>query len=94
MENSVSSLISIFLPYIKIMHGNGAEGNKMRETCCHRNMLINWLFHMELLKAFKLLTVYRPEFHNYGSLDIKIIYSSLLLSAILLLMASVVYGQL
>lgn len=42
-------------PHIKIMQGNGAEVNRMKETYYHKNMLISWLFHVELVKASKYL---------------------------------------
>lgn len=37
------------------MQGNGAEVNRMKETYYHKNMLISWLFHVELVKASKYL---------------------------------------
>lgn len=47
--------ICFFLPYMKIMHENGAEVNRMKETYYCTNTLLSWLFHFELVKAAKYL---------------------------------------
>lgn len=48
-------LLFFFCATYKIMQGDGAEVNRMKETYYHKNMLISWLFHVELVKASKSL---------------------------------------